>query len=137
MPAMRNDRHHKRLGQLKLFAASLWLSMVTAIFCAVVPVGAPLTTTLGSAFNPSTILVSLGAPASQTRTALRQLNDDGSRLTGDETVAPDALPPVLLAGIPVTTATADGGPSPFGPLDAPARPARDKAAQPRAPPATA
>lgn len=133
MPAMRSDAHDKRLGQLRLFAASLWLSLVTAVFCAVLPVGAPLTTALGSAFNPSTTQVALGASSSGLRTAVDPADDDGSGQKGAHVVAPDALPPVQMAGIPVPLATADGVPSPFGVVGAPPRAPRETT-QPRGPP---
>lgn len=130
---MRTDGHDKRLGQLKLFAASLWLSLVTAVFCAVLPVGAPLTTTLGSAFNPSTTQVSLGASSSGIRASSDQSDEDSAGLKSGGVAASDALPPVLMAGIPVPLATADGVPSPYGIVGAPPRAPRETA-QPRGPP---
>ncbi|MDF7776514.1 hypothetical protein P1X14_14760 [Sphingomonas sp. AOB5] len=129
---MRNDVPDKRLGQLRLFVASLWLAMVTAIFSAVLPVGAPLTVAVGSAFNPSTTQVALGASSAGIR-ATAEADDDGSPQKAASVTAPDALPPILMAGIPVPLATADGVPSPYGVVGAPARNPRETA-QPRAPP---
>ncbi|MEN3749710.1 hypothetical protein TPR58_21230 [Sphingomonas sp. HF-S3] len=71
--------HPSRATQLRLHVASLWMSMVVALFCALVPVGAPLTTPLGSAFNPSTTLVALNATTPKARAAASVRDDDPTR----------------------------------------------------------
>lgn len=67
------------MKQLKLFIASLWLALTTAVVSAVVPVGLPHTVTHGSAFNPATSVVALKASSSQLHRAAFRRADDGDR----------------------------------------------------------
>ncbi len=45
----------------KLFLAVLWLALSTVLISALLPLGLPLTKTIGSAFSPSTATVALSA----------------------------------------------------------------------------
>ncbi|WCM25288.1 hypothetical protein NDN01_14565 [Sphingomonas sp. QA11] len=70
---------------LRLFAGSVWLTVATTLLCALLPVGLPQTSAVGSAFNPSNSVVALRSaePASllaRTDAARAQDPDTGSAL---------------------------------------------------------
>lgn len=78
------------LGGRPWFLLSLWLSLATAILCAVLPAGLPLTRTIGSAFDPSTTIVALRArPPAPTKAVLLRIGDaDGADIgSGPATLA--------------------------------------------------
>ncbi len=101
-----------RATQLRLHVASLWMSMVVALFCALVPVGAPLTTPLGSAFNPSTTLVALNAATPKARATASVRDDDATRTDlgidlPDRMAAQTVALPVSLESDPADWPTLD------------------------------
>src|SRR3546814_18111584 len=65
-----------------VFISALWVALTTAILCAILPAGLPLTKAVGSAFSPSTTIVALRATAEQVRDTERHLvKGDTERLT--------------------------------------------------------
>lgn len=69
-----------------VFVSALWVALTTAILCAILPTGLPLTKSVGSAFSPSTTVVALRGRAEQVRsTEQRVVKGDPERLT-DPTV---------------------------------------------------
>ena len=99
------------MGQLRLFVASLWLTLATALFCAVVPVGLPHSAAYGSAFNPANSVVALHASSSSSRAALKR-NAGGdpapAASAGSDVIAPSdrfrVTAPIPTIGIePVAT----------------------------------
>lgn len=66
------ERVHGKTDHLDnhcVFVSALWVALTTAILCAILPAGLPLTKTVGSAFSPSTTIVALRATAEQVRGA--------------------------------------------------------------------
>ncbi|RYD97800.1 MAG: hypothetical protein EOP61_16245 [Sphingomonadales bacterium] len=63
------------MRQLRLFVASLWLTLGTAVFCAVVPAGLPQTVKHGSAFNPANNFVAIHASSRSNRAILKRATD--------------------------------------------------------------
>ena len=71
------------LGNRRLFVLALWISLATAIVCAVVPAGLPATRTTGSAFDPSTTIVALRSkPPVTVKTSILRSDDGGSGMGG-------------------------------------------------------
>lgn len=122
-------------GRLRLFAASLWVSLATAILCAVIPVGQPLSTALGSAFNPSTTAVALHSGSGQTRVTPKRFERDDTDTSKPGLVAPGARP-VLPANAPEAVPPSAPAPAPAWIASAPriARAASLGIAWPRGPP---
>ncbi|RYY24758.1 MAG: hypothetical protein EOP62_15660 [Sphingomonadales bacterium] len=95
-----------RMGQLRLFVASLWLTLATALFCAVMPAGLPHSAKHGSAFSPANSVVSLQAPSSGNRAVLRRAAEGEPAIgaSGSDLVAPSpaaaVAAPVAVAGLP-------------------------------------
>lgn len=119
-------------GRLRLFAASLWVSLATALLCALVPVEAANAT--GSAFNPTTSSVAIQSQASGARSTVKRVDEGGGdKLGGADMAAPDALPPCAFADIPVTVLTVEGVPPPPKAKPAP-QPTPQGASYPRGPP---
>ena len=86
--------HPDLTGPGPLFAASVLMSLVTALLCALLPAGLPSSSPVGSAFSPSTTIVSLNGPSS--RAAIRRVVED----EGDDATLPvSAGQPVLLAAV--------------------------------------
>lgn len=50
-----------RVSSARLFLVTLWLAIATVMACALLPLGLPLTKTIGSAFSPATTAVALNA----------------------------------------------------------------------------
>lgn len=81
--AMHEERSFERRvgrtgpGGRLLFLLSLWMSLATAIVCAVVPAGLPQTRLTGSAFDPSTTIVALRSRPPATIKAPELREDDG------------------------------------------------------------
>lgn len=99
-----------------LFMLSLWMSLATAIVCAVMPAGLPLTRTIGSAFDPSTTIVALRArpPALLDDIVARDGAGDDGGAGGTGCAAIPALWPSLVgAGLIVASVL----PSPLRLLD--------------------
>lgn len=63
----------------RFFASSVLVAIFTALLCALVPAGLPSSTSIGSAFSPSTTLVSLKAPASARVVVAGSAEDPGRR----------------------------------------------------------
>ena len=81
------------MTRLRVFAASLWLTLATALFCAVVPVGLPHTATHGSAFNPGNSVVALHASGSTNRALLKRIavgDPAAMEAAGSDIAAPSA-----------------------------------------------
>ncbi|MES2989280.1 MAG: hypothetical protein V4808_15365 [Pseudomonadota bacterium] len=97
-------------GQLRLFVASLWLTLATALFCAVMPAGLPDSVSHGSAFNPANNAVALQAPSSGNRAILKRgaEGDPAATNAGSDIVAPlafaEVAAPVVLARVPALPA---------------------------------
>lgn len=95
-------------GQL-LFVLSLWMSLATAIVCAVVPAGLPATRAVGSAFDPSTTIVALRstAPVAGKAAMARPDGGDGAGVGGHggaaALVSASALPVIVTMVIAATT----------------------------------
>src|SRR3546814_6123248 len=56
------ERVHEKTDHLDnrlVFISALWVALTTAILCAILPAGLPLTKAVGSAFSPSTTIVAL------------------------------------------------------------------------------
>lgn len=106
---MHQDRSPDRraaLGGRLLFALSLWISLATAIVCAVVPAGLPLTRTTGSAFDPSTTIVALRSRPPATIKATVPRSGEGDDVLGG--AGPAALPaPAPIAAGPGVAAAPD------------------------------
>lgn len=102
-PHDRLDRH--RFYRLS-FILSLWMSLATALVCAIVPAGLPATRSVGSAFDPSTTIVALRSRAPVARPSLLRAEDDhaGKGLTrlADAVILPPVVPGPLLAVVIVT-----------------------------------
>ena len=66
------------------FILSLWMSLATALVCAVVPAGLPATRSVGSAFDPSTTIVAVRSRPPVARPSLLRAGDDdtGDALSG-------------------------------------------------------
>lgn len=98
------------MGQLRLFIASLWLTLATALFCAVVPVGLPHSASHGSAFNPANSVVALHASGTN-RAVLKRIAEAKpapASASGGDIVAPNphfpvAAPIMARAAAPVAT----------------------------------
>ena len=70
-----------------LFVATLWIALTVALLCALLPTGLPRSTSVGSAFSPSTTIVALGGSTEQGRGAFKRV------IKGN----PKPLPDVLLS----------------------------------------
>src|SRR3546814_9351435 len=68
-PTRRSSDREKtdHLDNRLVFISALWVALTTAILCAILPAGLPLTKAVGSAFSPSTTIVALRATAEQVR----------------------------------------------------------------------
>jgi hypothetical protein len=95
-----------KTGQLKLFIASLWLTLATALFCAVVPTGLPQSASHGSAFNPSNNIVAVHSSAGTNRALLKQIErkNPAGDLAGADIVLPSRTAtfdaPIAVAAVP-------------------------------------
>ena len=88
-----------RMGQLKLFIASLWLTLATALFCAVLPTGLPQSVSHGSAFNPANSIVALHSGAGTNRALLKRIehkDPSAGTVSGGDIVQPSELATVAL-----------------------------------------
>lgn len=100
---MHGDRTNRTIGGPLPFAVALWMSLVTAIVCAVVPAGLPSTRSIGSAFDPSTTIVALRSrpPVAVRQAPVRADDGDGagSGLGGqaDQTALLSGVPAMLIA----------------------------------------
>lgn len=100
MPAHeRLDRHpFVRLS----FILSLWMSLATALVCAVVPAGLPATRSVGSAFDPSTTIVALRSRPPVARPSLLRAGDDdagkGLIRQADTVALPSVARVAVIAG---------------------------------------
>jgi hypothetical protein len=85
---------------LRLFAGSVWLTVATTLLCALLPVGLPHTSAVGSAFNPSNSVVALRSaePASLlSRTDAARVQDPD---TGIALFAPAIMAAVRFVPLP-------------------------------------
>ena len=117
------------MGQLRLFIGSLWLTMATALFCAVLPVGLPNTASHGSAFNPATSVVALHATGPNRALLKRNAVGDPAPAAS---AGSDIVVPEQHLGIPVPI-SAETVPEP-APLSALPHSHTPLAAYPRGPP---
>ena len=104
--AMHEDRGlHRRAGLTGpggrlLFLLSLWASLATAIVCAIVPAGLPLTRTTGSAFDPSTTIVALRSrPPAPIRATLPRIGEGDGAGLGDGPAAVQVSTPVAVVAV--------------------------------------
>lgn len=88
-----------------VFLATLWLALATVLASALLPLGLPLTKSVGSAFSPSTTIVALNAKPLRLRPAGKKLVLPGD---GDKVLqgvaqfdAPHATLPVVAPVLPV------------------------------------
>lgn len=56
-----------------LFIVTLWITLATAMLCALWPAGLPATTAIGSAFSPATTAVALRGRAEQVRPPVKRV----------------------------------------------------------------
>jgi|GEM_PF-5355250 len=109
---MHDDRSPERYagvtgaGRRLAFALSLWISLATAVICAVVPAGLPATRTIGSAFDPSTTIVALRSRPPVAKPAVLRAADDGEDLLDRVVLLPVAPAPPILVGIGPASITA-------------------------------
>ncbi|UYY59844.1 hypothetical protein [Sphingomonas sp. S2-65] len=83
------------LPRLCRTGAAAWVTVLTVLFCAVLPAGLPQSATYGSAFNPATTSVALAARAPERRTAsVQRLRPDRPPAPALSAVA--AVPPTVL-----------------------------------------
>lgn len=75
------------------FVSALWIALWTALVCALLPMGLPLTKTVGSAFNPSTNIVVLRARA-------EHIPEPANRVSKGDPVPPVDLMPSPGAIVP-------------------------------------
>lgn len=100
-----------KIGRLKLFIASLWLTLATALFCAMVPTGLPQSASHGSAFNPANSIVALHSGAGSNRALLKRIehkDPSAGTVAGGAIVLPTALAALALpiaALLPAQAAT--------------------------------
>jgi hypothetical protein len=103
---------HPGFGSRLLFALSLWVSLATAIVCAVVPAGLPATRTVGSAFDPSTTIVALRSKPPVAKVAILRITGRDGLGGGDGGVAlpaaaaPLPAPPAAERSVPAFPALA-------------------------------
>lgn len=117
------------------FLAVVWAALLTALLSALLPVGLPHSTTVGSAFNPATTSVALKARADRRLIAVdSSASGDNHGGPGGVTLgtADPILPAPDIAGL---DARAAGAALPYAARKAPALPGRIvSAAYPRGPP---
>ncbi|EQB30592.1 hypothetical protein [Sphingobium ummariense] len=89
MPPSRH-RDQRTTGRLP-FVATLWVAILVALLCAVLPLGAPASKLTGSAFNPATTSVVLKARSPAKPLAQAPALPDGLPPT------PSSLPAMVLA----------------------------------------
>ncbi|CAN5849005.1 hypothetical protein BH11PSE6_BH11PSE6_12020 [soil metagenome] len=91
------------------FLAVVWAALLTALLSALLPVGLPHSTTVGSAFNPATTSVALKAgthrPLITAESVASGDEESGSRVFAPLTSTP-LLPAHDIAGLEPRTATA-------------------------------
>lgn len=104
LPDDRLDRHP--LVRLS-FILSLWMSLATALVCAIVPAGLPATRSVGSAFDPSTTIVALRSRPPVARPTLLRAGDDdaGEGLSGQVNflALPATVPVMGIAAVILAT----------------------------------
>jgi len=113
---MAHMRYHgsatNKVARLRLFVASLWLALATAVFCAVVPAGLPHSASHGSAFNPANSVVALHSASSKRAIFKRGEGDPApAPSAGADVIAPNDSPaiavPILSARLaPIATPAA-------------------------------
>ena len=81
------------ISSLRLFAGSVWLTVATTLLCALLPLGLPQTSSVGSAFNPSTTVVALRSaePSSRLVRAEAVRPQDNGAATGTPLFLPMAV----------------------------------------------
>jgi hypothetical protein len=93
------DTQHPAV-RARLFLGLLWVALSTVLASALLPMGLPLTKTIGSAFSPSTATVALSAKPLRWRIPGKKLVTPGDSDTAHQTVVPldnpNALPPTEL-----------------------------------------
>ena len=101
---MQIARPGTQITNLRLFIGSVWLTVATTLFCALLPIGLPQTSSVGSAFNPSTTVVALRSVEPSSRLAqpvvVRPRNPDAGPI--GSVVLPLVIAAILfiaLAGI--------------------------------------
>lgn len=89
------------LSRLCRTGAAAWVTVLTVLFCAVLPAGLPQSAAYGSAFNPATTTVALAARAPERRVTAEQrvrLDDGAASLVR---LLPPALTPSASLAEPV------------------------------------
>jgi hypothetical protein len=71
-----------------VFVSVVWLALITAIFCAIWPLGSPLSKPFGSAFSPATAEVAIRGRAEQFRAKTERIAN------GDAQPSISATPPI-------------------------------------------
>lgn len=111
------------------FLAALWVTLATALLCALMPAGAPRTVAIGSAFNPATTVEALRtvSPGARQQLEVPRVPEGKDRQHGPDPLmlaAPGPLPQRLQTDtIPTSIARFAWPPT-----------ARLSSHQPRAPP---
>jgi hypothetical protein len=114
------------------FVATLWLTILTALLCAIVPAGPPQSQLIGSAFSPATTSVALRADTPKSRLALRRTPSGNDR--GFD--APPLVAMPIRAVAPTLPAAAERQLRAWSRMDLPTSPRQPQntLAWPRAPP---
>lgn len=85
-----------RTGRFRLFVASLWLTLATALICALVPASVPQAAIHGSAFSPANGVVALQASSTSVRAVHNRSEDSDLQKPGfprgDVITPTDGLP---------------------------------------------
>lgn len=114
--------------QGRLYLAAVWTALTVALLSALLPIGAPASVSVGSAFNPATTGVVLKAgPQSRFAIALPVRDDGPTQPGGGDAVLPQ------LAALPADCAVEPAAPVASG--TTPFAGARYSCAWPRGPPA--
>ncbi|MGE0775277.1 MAG: hypothetical protein AB7G25_10750 [Sphingomonadaceae bacterium] len=83
------------------FVATLWVALATALLFALLPLGLPLTTSIGSAFSPATTAVALRGRAQQLKAPADQVLKDDTHSPADQKMFDTLAPPELAALSPI------------------------------------
>lgn len=128
MSVARTPRQSDWTAPGRLFFASVWTALTVALLSALLPIGAPASVSVGSAFNPATTGVVLKAgPQSRFAIAPPVRDDVPTQPGGGDAVLPQ------LAALPADCAVEPAAPVAAG--TTPFSDARYSCAWPRGPPA--
>jgi hypothetical protein len=97
-----------------IFVFTLWIALATALLCAVLPAGLPLTKSIGSAFNPASKAVALRGRAEQVRAPAKRIVKDDPAPSEPLTLSTvHAMPIPSIAPVPAPAIVAAPAPAYF------------------------